>query len=687
MSILDQLDIDEALKRGSDAAKDFASSIDLAADKVAALAGAYGSLYAIQELTNSKIYQSLMGSAVQLAQVPRQIASEVVGSSVLLSTEMTNASDKMTQNALAIQRAAYSDQQELAQRQILIGKTIGGQDLTLPIQGFFRNAADLGEAFYKGALADTRLYSAAIETATSVGDKEFYKLKETSALVMKGMGLNIQDMNILYQEEFSKTGKISGEVVNNFAATILAAAKETGLGIDQLAADMSRMIRDVDRFGNMTKAQMTSLSAAIHQIGLDMEDVRSVTDKFVSFENASQAIANIGAVTGATLDTMELFYLANEDKEEFFRSMRQNLLDQGVTLENLSHQEQVYLSRQLGFSSVRQLQSLLNEEIDFTTGNITDKIEEAAASQDYVGDKLAAQLAQTGGLAKETLAAMKPENLAGMLDGAKNLTLATSQVADAATTINSSLLSMTKNAIPAMTEGAQKMETGIVSSTNEIIQKFDEVKKKIEEFVQNALPKDAKGASPAPMWYPFINGVKGMADAVKGEFAELNDDTRSRLKEAAAFEADYVNTIGLTKDARDKQLQDRYGGEGRALADADVDKLIAAYDSKNQADIKSVILAKQTAAAPASPTAPSAPAPPVPPAPEAPAATPAVTSTSTSVATTPQGELAIKVKLELDTSALSDLVKATLPDILGGGIDMMGPNGQAGRYKFVPAVA
>ena len=239
-------------------------------DAIAGAASAYGALYAAQLTMKSDAYKFLVGGMEEASMVPKKIASEIIGSSVLLSEHVTKSTDAMTQNALAIQKAAYADQQELAQRQIKIGEALGGVDITLPMTSFFKNAADLGKSFYEGAMADTRLYSAAVEATTSLNQQQLYRLKETSELARRGLDIDVKTINALYQEEFSKTGKISGEMVENFSSTIIAAAKETGIGTRQIAADMMVMVKDVEHFGNMSYAQMTSLSSAIHQLGLDM---------------------------------------------------------------------------------------------------------------------------------------------------------------------------------------------------------------------------------------------------------------------------------------------------------------------------------------------------------------------------------------------------------------------------------
>lgn len=717
---------------------------------VSALTVAYPALWAAQQTFDSSLYKTVIGGSEELAKIPRLITSEILGANVLLSEGTTTATDAMTRNALAMQKAAYADQEQLTDRAVKIGEQ-NGKAIYGQMVDYFKSSAELGKTFYESAMGETRLYDASLQAVSSLGQEKLYRMKETSALAAKGLGLDAKDMTAIFQEEFSKTGKISGALVEKFSATILAASKETGLGLRQLTEDSTRMLADVDKFGNMTYSQMTSLSTAIHRLGIDMDDVSRVTEKFTSFENASQAIANIGAVTGATMDTMEMFYLANEDKEEFFRTMRQNLLDQGVTIENLSHQEQVYLSRQLGFNSVRQLQSLLNEEIDFTTGNISDKIADAAEGQEYVGDKLTEQLAQAGGLATETLKAMSPEGVLQRLDAVKKLAGGTSQLFDATVKLKTSLSSMATEGMPALAAASKSFKTGFVLAMDEAIKAGNNLKVWWETFVETAIPKKAQPASVPPMYESFIRGIKIMVgtagvelDKMPADFKktfestskvaletvmksstdaaeifdklrkgheakikeiskfekEIVEEQKARMTEAQQVEQEYKNQrISFTKEEALEKVNEKLGVAGARLTGADRAKIAGGVDTGDMAVLAEVAMAGMAAkveearvklgadssATAAAPTAPSITAGGSPSATAG--ASPAGSGTPgvMTVPTTADGNLNIKVKLELDKSDLISMIKADiLPDAFDGGIVLKLPKGDytAGTYKF-----
>jgi hypothetical protein len=436
----------------------------------------------------------------EAAKIPKLIAAEITNANIF-ALEQTDTLRR------SFQEAAYKDQAELTKATIEVGKGV-----VLPLASFYENASKLGETYYQSALAESRLYNAALVAASS---ENAFELKKSAALTAKALGLDAREMTAIYQEEFSKTGKITGEFVNNFAQTVMAAEKVTGLNSKALSEDMQRMVTDVNTFGNATYAQMASLSNTIHQLGLDIDDVTKVATKFMSFENATQAISNLGAVTGATLDTMELFYLANEDKEEFFRSLKQQLVDQGVTLESLSHQEQVYLSNQLGFSNVRQLQTLLNDEIELTSENLSSLIEDTSKDQAYQGEELAKKLAQTGAFAKDTLEAIKPENLTRTLQQIDALAGGTNDVADAVLTLSGRLATSTTQAMPAYAaqgEAVGKAFGTAMKAAAGSIQRLDDF---IDIFITTGgLQKIIKAIQTSPIypssipkvWVPVLEG-------------------------------------------------------------------------------------------------------------------------------------------------------------------------------------
>ena len=181
----------------------FSSSVGRNADIIASTIPAYAALATAQGLMSSELYQMLIGNAEKAALVPRKIASEIIGSNILLSENINTSSDTMTRNALRMQESAYKDQEALTTRVINLGKDVAGQDITLPLASYFKNAADLGKAFYEGAMAETRLYGAALDAMTRMNADELTRMKTNSTMAMKALDLDVTTITAFYQAELS----------------------------------------------------------------------------------------------------------------------------------------------------------------------------------------------------------------------------------------------------------------------------------------------------------------------------------------------------------------------------------------------------------------------------------------------------------------------------------------------------
>jgi len=499
-------------------------------------------LEGIAAARNTDLFRALYDQMERASQVPRQLAAEITNSSVLASDGMSAVSKNFIDSL-------YKDQQRLAEESINIFKrvnTANGEVIessSPKLAVFFKDAKELNQAFFDSAVAETRLYMAAMRDGFT---DETFKYREIAALANKGLGVDATTLRALYQEEFSKTGKITGEFVEKYAATIMAASAATGLSTKQIAGDLAAAKADIEKFGNSSEAQIAALSVPIRKLGLDMKDVGDVIGKFMRFEDATQAVSNFAAVTGASLDTMDLFYKANSgDKLDFFRSLKQQLTDQGVAIENLTHQEQLYLAKGLGLN-LRQFQSFMREDADITEDMIDEMIEENAQKTEYTGKDLADKLAQTGGLAAQTLEAMKPENIKQIAEVVRALAGGTSDFADSFNKFGTTLLGMTEQALPQFAEAGKDMSKSFVTGVGEMQAKWvqlnayleknleDGAFKKLVEYIKQLFTPQ----SVPPAFKPIEAGLTVTNDAVLTLTSKMTTGVADKLEQVQKRIAD-----------------------------------------------------------------------------------------------------------------------------------------------------
>lgn len=670
----------------------FNSVIGESANKLVDLAAAYGQSKAAAELSSKMMGTAFQSVYEEIAMGPKRLAAEIAGSNVF--GMMSDASEKMNQQARDLQTSLYSFNKQLAADVVQAGNGIPVQlDLV------YENSSQLTKSYMNNVLKETRLFNAGLEAMSS---EQGYSIAKTTQLMTDGLKINASVVTAIYQDEFSRTGKITGKFAEDFAATIIATEKVTGINRRAISEDMQKLAVDFENFGNKSVPQLAALSVSMRQLGLDMEDVTRVSSKFTSFEGATQAISNIAAVTGASLDTMELFYLANEDKEEFFKTLKQNLIDQGVSLETLSHQEQVYLSKQLGFNSVKQFQTLINSEIEGTTQSYSDLIEAASESADVRGKALDDELAKSGGLTREMEYAV--QNAQKGLETTAKLYAGTEEFARG---IQKLSIEASKNATEALPLWSSGMETtgdaikvlaesGVIAF-DKLGEAFDDMLDKMDFKKLYRMLEPYIGRSPSPVMEGVIDGFQSGFDFVAknmksstlniGEIiTELSktsgqvtkpledaikkvDDLRTKLKpeEFAKFEQEIFqkekaklenleDTLGLINEDMSagfieqklkERLKDQFSAE-------DYKAIASAYKGGKDEDLRSAIsniagrqIAEMAGTTPAGEGA---------------------KKESTTTTTKVEGEASINITVKIDGAELERLIDTRIEQATDGGI-------------------
>lgn len=218
------------------------------------------------------------------------------------------------------------------------------------------NAPSVVKNFRTAVLDDSKIYIAAVEGMSA-------KMVRTVTEMEERLGSSSKNINELLQIEFSETGKISGQILQEQNKIILAAAETSGVQVAQVRQDMEAMLGNFRTYGMMTMEEMASLSNAMSHLGVSTSEVTTLLGKFSTFDQAVTATNNLAAITGATLDTVKLFELANTDVEEFINELRGELEDAGVEFENLNFVQQKALASTFGIDP-RMMQRLLNDNIE-----------------------------------------------------------------------------------------------------------------------------------------------------------------------------------------------------------------------------------------------------------------------------------------------------------------------------------
>ena len=637
-----QAGLDSILAESSEKAKESQERIkewskEVGASTVAAL----GSFESLENALGAIIGRAETGTADFGIGAIKKFVESVESKSLVQGTKQTaDFIQEITgMNALAIDNSIYginSASKQLSDAAYKTAQDYSKANITL-LSGVTLNAStllgdakDLYAGFKDAVLDDTRLFNAGVKGMS-------FEVLQDIKITTSALKMQPRELNEIFQRELSATGVISGDMLKTYEKTVLAVGQATGQVPTMIAQDLSRMLNDFNHFGALTIPQMGSLAATLHQMGLEINDVTKLADNFSSFDKAVQTMSNLSATTGATLDTLGLFQLANTDQEQFIISLRDQLESQGVEFENMNILQQKQIASAFGIDPII-LQRLLSDNFD-TIESANAEIEGRVSEMS--DETMRSQLADMGGLVKAAEALSAKD----LLERQIGLEKASSEYARSIENSFRSTVIVTEKATEAMFEQREYA----FKTLNEMKNAMDEISAKgIEIFGPKTAAEKKATATPAATGPVVAPPVTVPAPQPAPAAAPIPVPT-------PAPPADVLSPPASTADA----------AAAKPL-DTSESAIAAAHESGRAG-------ANQRTVAPVSPTAPTAPKPATQPAaavPGAPAVAPAAEATASAAAATRRIEIALVVSG--DGTAISEALASQIAASLQKGVNVDG---------------
>lgn len=446
---------DAVVSKYKDVIKSFSgSALDILGDSIESAADL--AMLGIADSIVSPLKKVLEG-VEELGVQTVEVASVIEGISGLTAEAITSGKFGVDTVAEQMSKNAFKAVNDIADAEIQLAN---GTKVALAA---FGDASDFLSSYSEAALRDSRLFRAATEGTTK-------DMLELTRLAQRNLGLSAQQINKILQYELSETGKISGEFLMNYQKTAIATAQATGQPIEQVTKDLNSMLNNFNTFGMMTVDQMSALSVTVSKLGMNISDVTSLANNFQSFDKAAATMSNLAASTGATLDTLELFELANTDQEAFLLSLRDQLESQGVEFEEMNFIQQKNIANAFGVDPLI-MKRMLSDNFD----DIESAQEEIAAKKAKLGDEETKALVAS----MKRLDDLSAEDQAKRIAGMKSATL------DYAASIERAYSASTKITADIIDAAGKQLDS--------YRKKIDTYKTSLDEFSQKTL------GTPAPV--------------------------------------------------------------------------------------------------------------------------------------------------------------------------------------------
>ena len=229
-----------------------------------------------------------------------------------------------------------------------LGETNNSFDL------LFENVNDINKAF------NNLIEDVANENAKAVMAMSEKTVNETVVL-QKALRVDSEVTSALINREFAFTGEATTNTLEQVAATSVELAKVTGVPMNQIKERTLDIMQATETFGDIGVDSASRIAAAISQLGVDFATFENLTKGFMNFDDAASKMGDLSAMFGIQMDAMEMTYLANEDQEEFLFRMREEIMDAGIDVENMSKARQRMLADQFGMS-IEQMRTFMRGE-------------------------------------------------------------------------------------------------------------------------------------------------------------------------------------------------------------------------------------------------------------------------------------------------------------------------------------
>ena len=191
----------------------------------------------------------------------------------------------------------------------------------------------------------------------------------------KTADLNASEIAGILERQKAMTGEMNEDLLQEMLAYAASTEKSVGLSSKVVMQAMVDLQKQVATFGTEGPKELAKISAGLQKLGVDAQTAGQMINKFMSFESAVSSISDLTTVFGVQMDAMEMTMLANTDRTEFLKRMRESILDAGVDIENLNQAELNLMSEKLGMNQDEVRNFLKTGQEDFFA-EIEEGIEE-----------------------------------------------------------------------------------------------------------------------------------------------------------------------------------------------------------------------------------------------------------------------------------------------------------------------
>ena len=360
---------------------------------------------------------------------------------------------------------------------------------------------------FTAALSDVITVAKGMGTTFGQLKDEFVQNATALVVMNRGLGMSGEALAGLTLQARA-AGESMTEALTETMQQVTHLENQFGIDGKLIAKNLDTMAKNMTKFGHMSREQLTATAAYATKLGVSIESLGSVFDKFENFEEAATGAAKMAEAFGMNVDAMAM--MNAESPAEQMDMMRNAFMETGKSLDDLSRTEKSYLEELTGLKGDELYKAFDPANADIGFDDMLDAANEAAEK-------------------------VSPEE--AMMNAAEKIEKAFDRMAE-----------KSKGFFDAFTKGFMKGATHAAMMNNplkKLTASLDKVYRIGYELAKSLF--GPKGAF-SPANSKLLKDFNKILDNAVNFFQDLSDEIKSLAKGEITFETFIDNMLGHTQD-------------------------------------------------------------------------------------------------------------------------------------------